>query len=98
MLLPQVCTHCRFNRLPKACTRLRDGVAAVDAQLRAGHVARSVGEEEGDSAHEVLGLAHLALRDEGDPLLGELGVVVEDLFGAIMRDTRLAAGNGQDVG
>jgi hypothetical protein len=62
---------------------LRDGVAAVDAQLGAGHVTGGVGEQECDGAHEVLGPAHLALRDEGDPLLGELGVVIEDLLGAV---------------
>ena len=55
---------------------LRGGVATVNAQLSTGHVAGSVGEEEGDGAHEVLGLAHLALGDERDPLLGELGVLV----------------------
>jgi hypothetical protein len=26
------------------------------------------------------------LRDQGDPLLGELGVLVEDLLGAVQRD------------
>jgi hypothetical protein len=68
------------------CIRLRDSVATVNTQLGAGHVARSIGEEEGDGAHEVLGLAHLALRNERDPLLGELGVVVEDLFGAARKE------------
>lgn len=62
---------------------LRGGVATVNAQLSTGHVAGSVGEEEGDGAHEVLGLAHLALGDERDPLLGELGVLVEDLLCAV---------------
>jgi hypothetical protein len=66
------------------CRALRDGVAAVDAQIGAGHVTGGVGEQECDGAHEVLGSAHLALRDEGDPLLGELGVVVEDLLGAVV--------------
>lgn len=63
--------------------RLRDSVATINTQLRAGHVQGGIGEEEGDGTHEVLGLAHLALRDEGDPLLGELGVVVKDLLGTI---------------
>ena len=62
---------------------LRGGVATINAQLGTGYVAGGVGEEEGDSAHEVLRLAHLALRDEGDPLLGELGVLVEDLLCAV---------------
>jgi hypothetical protein len=63
---------------------LRDSVAAVDAQLGAGHVTGGVGEQECDGAHEVLGPAHLALRDEGDPLLGKLGVVVKNLLGAVV--------------
>jgi len=68
-----------------ACSHaLRDGVTAVDAQLGTGHVPGSVGEQECDGAHEVLGPAHLALWDEGDPLLGELGVVVENLLGAVV--------------
>jgi hypothetical protein len=71
------------------CIRLRDSVATVNTQLGAGHVARSIGEEEGDGTHKVLRLAHLALRNEGDPLLGELRVVVEDLLGAVEED-RLA--------
>jgi len=75
---------------------LRRSVATVDAQLGAGHVAGSVGEEESDGAHEVLGLTHLALRDEGDPLLGELGVFVEDLLSAIGKNW-LAAFVGKGV-
>ena len=65
---------------------LRGGVAAINTQLGTGHVAGSVGEEEGDCAHEVLGLAHLALRDEGDPLFGELRVLVEDLLCAVWKE------------
>jgi hypothetical protein len=65
---------------------LRGRVATIDTQLGAGHVAGGIGEEEGDGTHEVLRLAHLALRDERDPLLGELGVLVEDFLGAFQRD------------
>ena len=71
------------------CTSLGRGVATVNAQLGAGHVAGGVGEEESDGAHEVLRLAHLALGNERDPLLGELGVLVKDLLGAI--ETKLSA-------
>lgn len=83
----------RFHSLGLSCFRswlaadslaLRDRVTAVDAQLGAGHVTGGVGEQECDGAHEVLGSAHLALRDEGNPLLGELGVVIEDLLGAVV--------------
>ena len=76
----------------QACMLLRGRVATVDAQLGAGHVAGGVGEKEGDGAHEVLGLAHLALGDERDPLLGELGVLIEDLLGTILKI------NGQRLG
>ena len=65
---------------------LRGRVATINAELSTGHVAGGVGEEEGDGAHEVLGLSHLALRDKGDPLLGELGVLVEDLLCAIFKE------------
>ena len=63
--------------------RLRDGVSAVNTQLGASHVAGGIGEQECDSAHEIFRLAHLTLRDERDPLLGELWVVVEDLLGTM---------------
>jgi len=62
-----------------AC-RLGDGVAAVDANVGARDILRRVGQQEGDGAHEVLGLAHLALGDERGPLLLEVGVLVEDLL------------------
>lgn len=62
---------------------LGDGVATVDTQLGAGDVVGGITAEEGDSTHEVLWAAHLALWDEGGPLVGELGVVVEDLLGAV---------------
>lgn len=73
--------NCRLSHF-RACIRLRDGVATINTQLGASHVARGIGQEEGNGAHKVLRLAHFALRDEGNPLLGELGVVVKDLLGA----------------
>jgi hypothetical protein len=61
---------------------LGQSVTAVDAEVRAGDVPRGIAEQEGDGAHEVLGAAHFALRDEAGPFLGEDGVFVEDFLGA----------------
>lgn len=57
------------------------GVAAVDAEIRSGDVLGRVGEEECHGAHQVFGGTHLADGDEGDPLVAELGVLVEDFAG-----------------
>lgn len=82
---PTGCVQIEVTAIPvfrRALIRLRGRVTTVNAELGASHVAGGIGEEEGDGAHEILGLAHLALGDEGDPLLGELGVLVENLLGA----------------
>lgn len=60
---------------------LGDSVTAVNADVRAGDVATGARQQEGDGSHEVLGLTHLALGNEGSPLLLEVGVLVEDLLG-----------------
>lgn len=60
-----------------------DGVAAVDAEVGARDVAGRVREQEGHGAHQVLGLAHGALRDERGPLALQVRVVLEDLFRAV---------------
>lgn len=60
---------------------LGQGVAAVNAEIRTGDVLGRVGEEEGHGAHQVFGGTHLADGDERDPLIAELGVLVEDLAG-----------------
>lgn len=62
--------------------RLGDGVAAVDAQVRARDVRRSIAGQEHGSAHQVLRPAHLADGNERGPLALELRVVIEDLLGA----------------
>lgn len=59
------------------------GIAAVDTKVSTGDVGGRVRQQEGQGAHEILGLAHLALRDERNPLLPEVRVVVEDLLGAV---------------
>ena len=66
--------------------RSRHGVAAVDPQIGASDVARGLGQQEGDGAHEVFGLAHVALGDEGDPLPLEVGVFIEDLLGPVLKE------------
>lgn len=68
-------TRCMFSG-----PRLGDSIATVDTEIGAGHVLAGVGQEEGDGAHEVLGLAHLALGDERGPLLAQVRVLVEDLL------------------
>lgn len=61
------------------------GVAAIDTKVSTGDVSGRVRQQEGQGPHEVLGLSHLALGDERDPLLPEVRVVVEDLLGAARR-------------
>lgn len=63
---------------------LSHGVAAVNTEVGPRNILRGVGQKEGDRTHQVDGLAHLALRDEGGPLALELRVVVEDLLGAVV--------------
>lgn len=63
--------------------RLGDGVAAVDTDVSASGVHGRVRQQVVHRAHQVLGLAHAAHGDERGPLLLEVGVVVEDLLGAV---------------
>ena len=64
--------------------RLSNGVASVDPELGAGHVAGSFAQEESDGSHQILRLAHFALGDQGGPMLEQLWVVVEDFGGPVM--------------
>lgn len=64
-------------------TRLRDSVATVDTQVCARDVLAGVREEKGDGTHEIDGLTHLTLRDQGCPLLLQIRVVVKDLLGPV---------------
>lgn len=68
-----------MQKVKRKC--LGQSVPAVDAEIRTGDVLGRVGEEEGHGAHQVFGCTHLADGDEGDPLIAELGVLVEDLAG-----------------
>lgn len=61
--------------------RLGDSVATVDTDISTSDVLAGVGEEEGDGAHQILGLAHLALRNQGRPLAVQVWVLVQDLLG-----------------
>jgi hypothetical protein len=40
--------------------------------------------QESNRTHEILRLAHLALRDERSPLRFEIRVVIKDLLGAVV--------------
>lgn len=65
------------------CLSLGNGVTAIDAEIRTGHVRTGIGKQEGDGTHEILGLTHLALGNERGPLLLEVWVVVENLLGPV---------------
>lgn len=65
----------------RAC--LGHSVTTIDANISTRHIAAGIGEQEGHRAHEVLRLSHLALGNERSPLLLEVGVLVEDLLGAV---------------
>ena len=65
--------------------RLGDRVATIDAQVGTGDILRGVRQEEGHRAHQVDRLAHLSLRNQGDPLLLQVRVIVQDLLGAVRR-------------
>lgn len=61
---------------------LGQGVTTVNAELRTGDVFGSVAEQEGNGTHEILRGSHLARRNEGNPLLSQFRVLVEDLAGS----------------
>lgn len=63
---------------------LGDGVTAVNAELSTGDVAGRIRRQESDSAHEILRLTHLALRDKRRPLVLQVGVLIEDLLRAVV--------------
>jgi hypothetical protein len=79
---PRVIILLHFNVLLTHRNASCHGIAAVNPQIRSSDVLRGVGQEEGDGPHEILGDAHLALRDERRPFGLEVGVVVEDLLRA----------------
>lgn len=62
---------------------LSDGVATIDSDLRARHITCCVAQEVDDRTHQVLGLTHATLRNQGGPVLVEIGVLVEDLLGSV---------------
>lgn len=61
-------------------SRSRASIAAVHPQVRTGDIVRGIGQKEGDGSHEILGDAHLALRDERRPLCLQIRVIVENLL------------------
>ena len=58
---------------------LGQGVAAVNAEVGARNVAGRITEQERHGAHQILRGPHLPGGDQGDPLITELGVFVQDL-------------------
>lgn len=62
---------------------LSQGVATVDADLSTGHVPGCVTQEEDNRTHEVFGISHLTEGNERSPLLAEVGVLIQDLAGAV---------------
>lgn len=68
--------------VPSTRIDLCDGVATIDTQIRACYVKASIAGEECDGAHKIFWYAHLADRNQASPLPREIGVVIEDLFGA----------------
>lgn len=82
---------------------LGDSVAAIDTQIRAQDVVGRIRQQEDDRAHQVLGPAHLALGDQGGPLLLQVGVVFEYLLGAfvpsqVSNHTGKVCAQAQEVG
>lgn len=63
---------------------LSDGVSTVDAEIGACNISSRITEQESDSTHQIFWSSHLTLRNQARPLGGELGVVVEDLLGAVI--------------
>lgn len=60
---------------------LSNSVATVNTQISTGNIVGCVGQQERDWAHQVLGRAHLTLRNQRGPLLLEVWVVVHDALG-----------------
>jgi hypothetical protein len=53
------------------------------SQVRACDITRRVRGQERHGAHQVFGLSHLALWDQGRPLFLEVWIVVEDFLGSV---------------
>lgn len=64
--------------------QLGQGISAINTEIRAGDVLGSIAKEECYGTHQILGRPHLSNGDEGDPLITELGILIEDLTGAII--------------
>lgn len=62
--------------------RLCDGVTSINAEICSGYVSRSIWEQKGNWSHQVFWLSHLTLWNEGDPLVLQIWVVIENLLGS----------------
>lgn len=74
------------EQMPQLC----QGVSAINTEIRARDVLGSIAKEECYGTHQVLGRPHLSNGDEGGPLITELGILIQDLTGAII-------GNEEDI-
>lgn len=81
-------SYVRYRRL---LSRSRASIAAVHPQICTGDIVRGIGQKEGNGSHEILGNAHLALRDERRPLCLQIRVIVENLLCPAGRGAMLLA-------
>lgn len=70
----------------KRAAHLSQGVSTVDTEIRARDVLGGIAKKEGYSAHQVLRGSHFSNGNEGGPLIAELGVLVEDLTGTVVKE------------
>lgn len=68
------------SKIPHPTPLSSDGVATIHTEISPGDIARRIRQEKGHRAHEILGIAHLALRDKRRPLALEIRVIIEDFF------------------
>lgn len=79
--LPRSLHEKRRRGLIRALRPLSHSITPVHTEVRTRDVTAGVGKEIGDGTHEVFWLTHLADRDQGGPVLVQLGVVSKNFFG-----------------
>lgn len=70
---------CTVNIILTVRYVLSQGVATINAEIRTRYVAGSITQEEGNSTHQVFWGTHLACGNQGDPLVAEVRIFLEDL-------------------
>ena len=61
-----------------------DSVATINFQFGPSYIAAGLAQEIGNCAHQIFGLAHLALRNQRSPLFIQVGVFVQDFLGPMI--------------